>query len=70
MKRIIFSHNIKDSQKIMLLHTPPTFLSQLSNIEALYSQSLNIKKTERNALCALVYFRSHMHELSGFKPFI
>ena len=29
-----------------------------------YSQSLDVKKTEPNAHCALVYFWSHVHELS------
>ena len=29
-----------------------------------FLQFLDIKKTERNALCALVYFWSHVRELS------
>ena len=52
---------------MMPLNNSSEVFGPANDIETvLISQSLDIKKSERNALCALVYFWSHVHELSPF----
>ena len=57
--------NFSSWRKIMPLSNSSEVFGPANDIETvLTSQSLDIKKSERNALCVLVYFWSRVHELS------